>query len=87
MFFFYESFKEPKNVAHSLSEEKINLLYSQMSAMIEKFEKTDIQALRKICRLPDSRFCRASRNGIFTQPKIPNIISELTAINENHSDT
>ena len=62
LFLFYESFIKPKTFVNSLSEEKRNLLSKQMSAMVEKFENTDIENLRKICKVLDSTFCITTTN-------------------------
>ena len=59
LFLLYECLKRPKNFVNSLSEEKITLFYSQFTAMFEKFEITDIQALRIICQDSDSSLCGA----------------------------
>ena len=79
LFVFYESFKKQKNIANSLSEEKRNLLNKQISAMVEIFENTDIQSLRKICEVLDSTFCSKR---ISTHIKIPEKNPELYPINE-----
>ena len=53
----YECFRKPKNIVNSLSQEKINILFSQIPVMIEKF-----QNLRRIYQVPDPRFNGISGN-------------------------
>ena len=62
LFLLCESYQRPKKISYSLSEEKMNLLSRQMSAMVEKFENTDIENLRKICKVLDSTFCITTEN-------------------------
>ena len=55
LFLLYESYQRPKKISNSLSEEKMNLYFNHIHPMAEKFEKTDIQELKRICHVPESR--------------------------------
>ena len=71
LFLFHERFKKSKSKSSTAkelkhTEEKMNLYYNQICIMAKNFENTDIQALRKICQVPDPRFCRVSGNNKIT---------------------
>ena len=81
LFLFYEFLRKPQRIVYSFSKEKLILLYNEVAAMIENFQKTNIQDLRKKCLVPDSRFCESSgirrSKRISVKARIPKRIPEL----------